>query len=87
MYEDKIISSIKSKMKIETREILSNQAEKIISDFNLLEGGALIPGQSPIQLSKFRENLNIVDGVPTTDRADRLASFLSQHHFIEPNRS
>ena len=34
LYEDKIISSIKSKMKIETREILSNQAEKIISDFN-----------------------------------------------------
>ena len=34
LYEDKIISSIKNKMKIETREILSNQAEKIISDFN-----------------------------------------------------
>ena len=66
---------------------LKSEVDKIISDFNLLEGGALIPGQSPIQLSKFRENLNIVDGVPTEDGANNLASFLSEHHFIEPNRS
>ena len=66
---------------------LKSEVNKIISDFNLLEGGELIPGQTPIQLSSTRENLNIVDGVPTTDRADNLASFLSKHHFIEPNRS
>tara|TARA_B100000214_G_scaffold367195_1_gene337055 strand:- start:48 stop:1349 length:1302 start_codon:yes stop_codon:yes gene_type:complete len=66
---------------------LKSEVNKIITDFNLLEGGELIPGVNPVPLSNTRENLNIVDGVPTTDRADRLASFLSQHHFIEPNRS
>ena len=34
IYEEKIISLIKSKIKLETKNISTNEAEKIITDFN-----------------------------------------------------
>ena len=34
LYEEKIIDLIKSKIKLNTKEIMTNEAEKIISEFN-----------------------------------------------------
>ena len=45
LYEGKIISSIKNKMKLESKEISSSQAEKIIADFNKPKKNEIIKSQ------------------------------------------
>jgi hypothetical protein len=59
---------------------LSQEVDNIMQEFNL---GTLEPGQNPVP--EYNKNLND-DGTAISDTITGQASFLSNRHFIEPNK-
>ena len=59
---------------------LSQEVDNIMQEFNL---GTIEPGQNPVP--EYERNLD-ENGLAISDSITGQASFLSNRHFIEPNR-